>query len=80
MSGGSLTPYPAFVVSGNSRDLGRGRIIPVFPWERVAFFFLSRNGWVSQVNNSRPPFHTFTTFERTDLVSQPRSLQIKALC
>ena len=28
--------YPAFVVSGNSRDLGRGRIIPEFSWERVA--------------------------------------------
>ena len=28
--------YPAFVVSGNSRDLGRGRIIPELLWERVA--------------------------------------------
>ena len=28
--------HPASVVSGNSRDLGRGRLVPVFPWESVA--------------------------------------------
>ena len=28
--------HPASVVSGISRDLGRGRLVPEFPWESVA--------------------------------------------
>ena len=53
-------------MSGNSRDLGRGRIIPELPGSVSPF--LSRSGWVSQVNNSRSPFHTLTVLNCTDLV------------
>merc|ERR1712012_1069495 len=35
LNGGKvLNRYPASVAAGNPRDLGRGRLIPEFPWEK----------------------------------------------
>ena len=69
--------YPAFVVSGNSRDLGRGRIIPEFPWERVAFPVAKWMGVSSEQLATTFPY--FNTFERTDLVPA-EEFSNEALC
>ena len=58
--------HPASVASGNSRDLGRGRLVPEFPWESVAVPVAKWMGVSSDQFATTFPY--FNGFECTVLV------------